>query len=172
MIDLHDWAHRVPIEQPSRTCGVQRARLVLLRLVDYANTDGTAFPGAATLASTMEGIQRPYVHAALDVLERSGVITNVGRKGRSVRWRFNTAPIPDAAELSSHPDTAHRADVSGQLSGNVSGEVSGHPSTKGRELITPKPPRRRTCAAGHLMAADGTCSGACVVAMPLEPELV
>lgn len=136
--DLREWAFTVPIES-TRQIGADRMRLVLLRLVEYAAGDGTAYPSAATIASRLFGMTRRDVRNAFDGLSEQRVIERLPSFRKSVTWRV----LADVA------GTPASSDVAGDVAGHVAGDLAGMPATNRTELKSPrKPPRggRRTRA--------------------------
>lgn len=71
--------------------------LVLLALVDYADTAGIAWPSQYTLARDL-GLARSTVQGALGRLVAAGVVVEhePGRQGRSTRYRV-------VVQLARHP---------------------------------------------------------------------
>lgn len=100
----------------TKQVGSDRARLVLLRLVEYAAGDGLAYPSAQTLADGIAGLTRRDVRNAFDALEGQGLIERVPSQRKSVTWRVVVA-----------------GDLAGDLAGHVAGDLAGMPATNGSE---------------------------------------
>lgn len=119
--DLREWAFAIPIES-TRQVGADRARLVLLKLVEYAAGDGLAYPSAQTLADGVSGLTRRDVRNAFDALEAQGLIDRITAPRRSVTWVVRPA-----------------GDVAGNVAGDMAGDLAGVPATNRREPNSTRP---------------------------------
>jgi hypothetical protein len=121
VLDLIRWA--LGAQLPStRAIGQHATGRVLVALATYANPEGIAWPSTYTLESDLSGLNRRDIRNALEALEQAGLIANVGRVGRSIRWRLSAGYPADVPQLEWAGESA------GEWAGEWAGESAGYPA--------------------------------------------
>jgi hypothetical protein len=123
--DLIRWALAADLPS-SKAIGRHAVGRVLVALVAYANRDGIAWPSTYTLEGDISGISRRDIRNALDLLEESGLIANVGKAGRSIRWKLSAGYPAQSDDAEPQEQAGEQAgEWAGQWAGTWAGEQAG-----------------------------------------------